>query len=180
MKKIYLLLPLALLFSCSPQERAQRKLSKAIALDPTILSTLDVKKQIDTLLKHDTLIKVLQRTDTSKSVFNCDSLAAAYRQNGAAVLMDNDRLKATIENIKGHPKIVVINKPVNVLVHDTLRLKTTVTVKATAVHERVQVKGFFYWTGIGFVSAGAAALAILTLLNWTGILSAIKKRFGTA
>lgn len=177
--KLIPLLIIILLSSCSAQQRAARKLKKAIELDPSIITTLDTKVKIDTTVVHDTTVIVKERVDTAKVAINLDSIKEAYETHNQALLFENDRLKVDIENVKGKPTIVVQEKQIKVPIHDTVRVQIVKTVPATVVHDRIQVKGFFYWAGVGFVSVVSVALIILIILNLTGISSLFKKLFKT-
>lgn len=176
-KQLLLLIPLLLLLlnSCSVQKRAQRHLRRAIELDPTIVSKLDTKIVIDTTIIKDTVIKVEARIDTVHS--NIDSILAVYKLKGRATLLENDRLKIEIQNIKGKQTIVAHNKEIRIPIRDTLRLTITKTVKATVVHERVATKGFFYFSGMLLWLGLAVAIAIYVISNISGISAFFKKIF---
>lgn len=175
MKQIIVtLLTLITLSSCSVQQRAQRHLNRAIALDPTILSKLDTQVKIDTLVVRDTTVIVKARVDTIQS--NIDSIITQYKEKGSATLLENDRLKVQLQNLKGHPTVIVQNKEIKIPIHDTVRITVTKTVPASIVHERQEVKGFFYYTGMVFIGSVAIFAIIIIILNRTGISNFFKRK----
>lgn len=172
MRRQLLLLPILLLFllsSCSVEQRAQRHLRRALALDPTILSTLDTKVKIDTTVVHDTVVTVKATVDTIKS--NIDSIITVYKAKGDAILLDNERLKVELKNVNGKSTIVTNIKEIKVPVHDTVRVTLTKTIPAIVVHERVYLHGFFWWVGVISLSLIAIFVIIILILHKSGIIN---------
>lgn len=170
MKILFLILiSLVTLTSCSVQQRAQRHLNRAIALDPTILSTLDTHVKIDTTVVHDTTIVVPATTDSIKT--NIDSIVTQYKEKGQVTLLENNKLKVQLQNIKGHPTVIVDTKEIRVPVHDTVRVTLTKTIPAKVVHERVYLHGFFWWVGIVCTGLLGIFVIIFLIIKPNGIIS---------
>lgn len=151
-QRLLLIVPLIvlLLSSCSVQQRAQRHLRRAIALDPTILSTLDTQVKLDTLIFHDTTV-VVPAKDTSVVIPKKDT-----------VLINDDRANISIS--KG--KLLIKYKEIKIPIHDTTRITVTKKVPVTVVHERVYLRGFFWWAGIILLPLILLGIALLIFIKY--------------
>lgn len=182
MKKLLWILPLLFLISscATRQQKAVKHLNKAIALDPNVLQHVIVPVIIDTTIIHqdtiilDTTIVIPEKSETSflsRDKIN-KLLDSASILNSKVTLLETELIKINLSKSKdGLIDLETIIKESKFRYKDTIPYIDTIPyyqeIKAPSVapvSKIIEVRGFFYWVGVGLVSIIALYL-LLTFIN---------------
>ena len=154
MKPVIILLSfLTLLASCSVEKRAQRKLKKAIELDPNIVTTVYTETTIKDTIRFKDTIKIPEK----KLIFVTDNslqniIDEATRKRDSAITLYEDT-KNKVEYWKDKAdkdnfKIVTGKGGDTVFIDKPVPYEKTVTVPGKQITVTNNVKGFFWWFGL--------------------------------
>lgn len=168
MKKLMIILLIVMAFtSCrTAQQRADRYIQKAIALDPTVIENIQVKTSIvDTIPFYKEII--VPKEEDSRSI-NIDSLRAILSDSIKTVILTSGKTEVTAKPGKNAGEIEFsLNRPEQDLSVDSLlEYQKEIIVPGKEIKIRVPKKAYTYtWFWILLIYAGVSTFLFVKTLS---------------